>query len=507
MSATALQAADLRARCPKGRGSDCDLDLTEIDGTPCVVCQCGVLAAGEERIRSTLHIDAPRVELHGATADGIDLSEDGIALAFAVRYSNIARYCHSTGSWFVWTGTHWRRDESLLAFSWARDLCRETNSAGLATLKKTATAAAVERAARADRRLAVTAEIWDSDPMLLGTPGGVIDLRTGELRAALAGDHITKQTAITPGNSAEPERWLRFLEEATRGDQGLIRFLQQIAGYSLTGDVREHALVFVYGSGGNGKGVFVHTLKAILGGYATVAPMETFIEARGERHPTELAMLRGARLVVAEESEAGRNWNSARVKTLTGGDPVTARFMRQDFFTMVPTWKLLLVGNHQPLLRNVDDALARRFNIVPFTFKPAAPDLQLEMKLREEWPDILRWAIEGCLDWQRNGLIRPEVVKRATAAYFEGQDVTGTWLDECCEVSPGHADSIKRLFTSFSAFADGAGVHPGKAATLSDELARRGFQRIKDSAGIRGRGFLGLRVKPAEIEPHLSDGR
>lgn len=437
----------------------------------------------------------------------LDLSEDGLALAFAARYADTARYCHTTGAWFTRTETHWRRDDSLLAFAWARDLCREANRAGLATLKKTATAAAVERAARADRRLAVTAEVWDRDSMLLGTPGGVVDLRTGELRNATPDDYITKQTAVAPGASAEPELWLRFLKEATRGDHGLIRFLQQIAGYSLTGDVREHALIFVYGSGGNGKGVFVHTLKAILGGYATVAPMETFIEARGDRHPTELAMLRGARLVVAEESEAGRNWNSARVKTLTGGDPVTARFMRQDFFTMVPTWKLLLVGNHQPLLRNVDDALVRRFNVVPFTFKPAEPDRQLEERLRGEWPNILRWMIEGCLDWQRNGLVRPDVVKRATSVYFESQDLVGSWLEESCEQDPRYSETVKRLFESFAAFADANGSHPGKAATLSDELARRGFQRIKDSMNIRGRGFSGLHVKPPEVASHWSDGQ
>jgi putative DNA primase/helicase len=441
--------------------------------------------ANLNEVRARLDAESAAIDL---------LSEDGLALAFAARYADTARYCHTTGAWFTRTETHWRRDESLLAFAWARDLCRDANRAGLAPLKKIATAAAVERAARADRRLAVTAEIWDRDPMLLGTPGGVVNLRTGELRDAKAEDYITKQTSVAPGASAEPELWLRFLDEATRGDDSLVRFLQQIAGYSLTGDVREHALIFVYGCGGNGKGVFVHTLKAILGTYATVAPMETFVEARGERHPTELAMLRGARLVVAEESEAGRNWNSARVKTLTGGDPVTARFMRQDFFTMVPTWKLLLVGNHQPLLRHVDDALLRRFNVVPFTFKPAAPDRQLEERLRGEWPNILRWAIEGCLDWQRNGLTRPEVVKRATYIYFESQDLVGSWLEESCEQNPRYCETIKRLYESFAAFADANGSHPGKAATLSDELSRRGFQRIKDSAGIRGRGFLGLRL-------------
>ena len=208
---------------------------------------------------------APGPQIETPNPEQVDLSEDGIALAFASRYAHTARYCHTTGAWFTRTETRWRRDNSLLAFAWARDLCREANRAGLATLKKTATAAAVERAARADRRLAVTAEIWDRDPMLLGTPGGIVDLRTGELRAARSEDYLTKETAVAPGSSAEPAAWLRFLEEATKSDHSLIRFLQQIAGYSLTGDVREHALIFVYGSGGNGKGVFVRTLKGIMG--------------------------------------------------------------------------------------------------------------------------------------------------------------------------------------------------------------------------------------------------
>jgi putative DNA primase/helicase len=428
-----------------------------------------------------------------------DPSEDGIALAFAERYAHAARFCHTTGAWFSWTKTHWRRDDSMLAFCWARDLCRELNSLDVASLKKTATAAAVERAARSDRRLAVTSEIWDRDPLLLGTPGGVADLRTGLLRAARADDYITKLTGIAPaGKSSDPQLWLQFLEQATLGDAALVRFLQQMAGYALTGDVREHALFFGYGGGGNGKGVFVHTLKGIFGDYAAVAPMETFTESRGERHPTELAMLRGARLVVSEESEAGRSWNSARVKTLTGGDAITARFMRQDFFTFMPTWKLLLSGNHQPLLRNVDDALVRRFNIVPFNHKPAKPDLELEHKLQAEWPAILRWAIDGCLDWQQNGLLRPASVASATNTYFENQDLIGSWLDEICEIDGRHSETVKTLFESFSAFANANGANPGKATTLSDELVRRGFQRIKDTHAIRGRGFLGLKVKPVK---------
>jgi P4 family phage/plasmid primase-like protien len=424
-----------------------------------------------------------------------DPSEDGIALAFAVKYKDSARYCHTRGCWYTFRGTHWCRDDSMLAFSWARDICRDLNIGDFASLKRTATAAAVERAARSDRRLAVTSEIWDRDPMLCGTPDGVIDLKTGYLRPARADDYITKMTAVAPGGSAEPKLWIEFLEQVTLGDQNLIRFLQQIAGYSLTGDIREHALFFKYGAGGNGKGVFVHTLKGIWNDYAVIAPMDAFIESRGDRHPTDLAMLSGARLVISEESEVGRAWNSSRIKTLCGGDPVTARFMRQDFFTFMPTWKLILVGNHQPILRNVDEAAKRRFNIIPYNHKPKNPDRELESKLREEWPDILRWAMEGCIDWQRNGLVRPSVVTDATQIYFETQDTIGGWLEESCDIGPLKSDTLKRLFDSFSVFSESSGSHPGKSASLSDELSKRGFKRIRDLKGIRGRGFLGIQAK------------
>ena len=179
----------------------------------------------------------------------------------------------------------------------------------------------------------------------------------------------------------------------------MVRFLRQWFGYSLT-ETREHALVFVFGPGGNGKSVFLNVMTGILGDYAATATMDAFIASHGDRHSTDVAMLRGSRLVTCSETEEGRQWAEARIKQLTGGDPITARFMRQDNFTYVPQFKLTIVGNHRPLLRTVDDAQRRRFNLVPFTHKPASPDRELERKLRADWPAILRWAIDGCADWR-----------------------------------------------------------------------------------------------------------
>ena len=169
-------------------------------------------------------------------------------------------------------------------------------------------------------------------------------------------------------------RWLKFLDETTNGDAGLIRFLQQWCGYALTGITREHALVFVYGPGGNGKTVFLNVVNEILNDYATVAAMDTFTASKTDKHSTDLAMLHGARLVTASETEEGRAWAEARIKQITGGDRVTARFMRQDNFTYVPQFKLMIIGNHKPVLHNVDEAAQRRFHIVPFMIRPETPD-------------------------------------------------------------------------------------------------------------------------------------
>src|SRR3954470_14800580 len=215
---------------------------------------------------------------------------------------------------------------------------------------------------------------------------GTVDLRTGELRAHGREDRITKQSAVTPAPVLHDDHplWTKFLNEATKGDQELQRFLKQMAGYCLTGDLREHALFFIYGPGGNGKGVFLNTIVKVLGDYATTAAMDTFTASHGDKHPTDLAKLRGARMVTSSETEEGRAWAESRIKQMTGGDRISARFMRQDFFEFLPQFKLMIIGNHKPVLRNVDDAARRRFNIIPFNRKPANPDADLMQKLMAE---------------------------------------------------------------------------------------------------------------------------
>ena len=292
-------------------------------------------------------------------------SDEALALEFATRHDDELRYVAKWGRWLLWDGQRWKFEDTLKAFDMARAVCREVASTcekGGALARGIAgapTVAAVERLAKADRRLAATADQWDADPWLLNTPAGVIDLRTGKDRPHDRNDYITMVTAVAPGIGCPT--WYDFLDRVTGGDYELQGFLQRMTGYALTGSTREHSLFFLYGVGANGKSVFNNTVSGIAADYATTAPMDMFLASHNERHPTDLASLRAARLVTASETEEGRRWAESKIKAITGGDKITARFMRQDFFEFTPSFKLIIIGNHKPGLRNIDEAIRRRW--------------------------------------------------------------------------------------------------------------------------------------------------
>lgn len=383
---------------------------------------------------------APTTVVSLADSTG-QITEDSVALAFTRKHHDELRFDHHAGAWYRWTGAAWLKEVTKLAFSWARHtarkLARQTMKKGdIVTAGKAAFAAGVERFAQADRAFAVTSAIWDNDPWLLGTPSGTVDLQTGAMYPARPTDHITKLTSVAPAATADCPQWLAFLNQATDGDQEFVGFLKRWFGYTLTGITREHGLLFMFGSGGNGKGVCLTTVAGVMGDYAVAAPMDTFAATKNEKHPTDMAGLAGARMVMVNEVEEGQGWSEVRLKALTGGDPITARFMRRDFFTFYPAFKLTISGNYKPALKNVDEAVRRRVKMAPFLHKPPVVDKLLAEKLKAEWPGILRWMIEGCLEWQRDGLKEPEAVREATEAYFEAQDTTAKWLAERCKIYP-----------------------------------------------------------------------
>ncbi|WP_454258588.1 phage/plasmid primase, P4 family [Pseudoxanthomonas mexicana] len=469
---------------------------------------------------ATFLTHGPRLQMHDvADVDepvvGSDESvwgtEDALALAFTRRYHRDWRYVAAWGRWLVWDGQRWRTEDTLAATDLIRSVCRQTavradNPKVAAKLASAGTVSGVERLARADRRHAATTDEWDADPWLLNTPGGVVDLKTGRQRPHERADRMTKITTATP--SSDCPTWRQFLHEVTGGDADLQAYLQRMAGYALTGSTQEHALFFLYGTGANGKSVFVNTLATILGDYAANAPMDTFMETRTDRHPTDMAGLRGARFVAAIETEQGRRWAESKIKNLTGGDKISARFMRQDFFEFFPQFKLFVAGNHKPAIRNIDEAMRRRLHLIPFTITvpPERRDKNLQQKLLAERDGILAWAVQGCLDWQRLGrLDPPQPVKDATDEYFEAEDALGRWLDERC-LRAGNAKSLTaELFNDWKQWADSAGEFIGSQKRFADLLLTRGVEKWRNGMGLRGFQGIGLKNPPTPAYTPYAD--
>lgn len=440
-----------------------------------------------------------------AGPDAVLFSDHDLAVKVMTKHGDRIRAVPVWGAFLVWDGSRWLRDtknrvDSLISEVLVVEADRAARMGATPNEQRQwmgvakgilngNTVGRVRRLIAASPALALDPSQLDTDPWLLNTPGGAVNLRNGALLTHNADRLCSKSAAVTPGTASCP-RWLRFLDEACDGPD-MVDFLRRFAGYCLTGNTSEHSLCFVHGPGGNGKSVFLDTLAYVLGDYATQAPMETFTAARFDRHPTELAALNGARLVTASETDAGRRWNEARLKQLTGGDAVTARLMRSDFFTFKPTFKLLIVGNHKPVLRAADEAMRRRLHLVPFVKRPEHPDKELVEKLRAEAPGILRWMIEGCLEWQQVGLNPPESVLLATDEYFDDEDAMGRWISEECVVDETERVLTLDAYGSWRDWCARMGEHPGSAKSFAARVEAHGFKKWKHP-DTRRRGFKGF---------------
>lgn len=436
-------------------------------------------------------------------------SDAWLTSRFIRQHAHEMRYCPTLQSWMAWDGVRWLKDDRGLVASWAAQVGRASAddardaAATPADSRGAAKWCNSERAvqnmlAYASRYqpLVASAEEFDADPWLLNTPDGILNLHTGALGPSDPAKLMTKCTTVGVSHET-PTRFLAFIEEATGGDLALRQYLQRLFGYALTGVTNEEMLAFFWGSGGNGKSTLLDAVQRILGNYAVTASMDTFTASAFDRHPTDLAALAGARLVVANETQDGRAWDDAKIKALTGSDPVTARFMRQDFFTYQPQFKLVFAGNHRPELTSPDKAMARRFQLVPFDKVPKQVDMQLKDRLRKEYAAILGWMVEGCLAWQQQGLTPPIAVLESTREYMQEWNPVGRWFEERVEFCEGVIGvQTKDLFASYRSWCMAEGVEPG---------AQNGFARsLKRIPGVvgnwrhpetRDRGFLGIRLR------------
>jgi P4 family phage/plasmid primase-like protien len=436
-------------------------------------------------------------------------SDQDLAERVVARLRDRVRFVPQEQKFMVWNDGRWRRDAELLAEDLVKRELRQIASVvavqgatpkerreaeGKATsIVSAGKLSAVMALVKSDRAIAVSVDTLDHDDWILNTPGGMVDLKSGKLLPADPDALCTKSTAVPPDFNADCPRWHRFLDEATGGNADVKAYLQRLAGYALTGSTREQHLTFIHGPGGSGKSTFLNTIAQLMRDYWQNASMDTFTASYGEKHSTDIAMLAGARLVTASETQAGRRWDETKVKSLTGGDPVTARFMRSDNFVFIPQFKLIFIGNHKPQIRDVEEGMRRRIQIVEFNVKPEVVDKELNAKLREEWPAILAWMVEGCLEWQQVGLNPPAVVKAASEEYFSDEDAVGRWLTERTEVDTSATVTTQALFESWREWANANGEYVGSQKRLASALIARKTERWQDGK-TRRMGFRGIRL-------------
>jgi putative DNA primase/helicase len=400
--------------------------------------------------RNGHHAAQPANDANPQFLDRLPLTDAGNAEAFTMLFGDDLRYDFRQKRWLSWDAHRWAPDSdghidrlSLRAIR-ARQhaaLNIEDQDRRLKAIKwavgseNQGRLSATNSLARSMKPIADKGDKWDQDAWLMGCDNGVIDLRTGNLRAARRDDAITLSTGITYDPEAHPRRFIRFLSEVFDRNDDLIAFIQRIVGYSLTADTREHCMMLCHGSGRNGKSVLLNTLRLIMGDYAMNTPFSTFENLRdsGGNTPTnDIALLSRARLVTASETNEARRLNEARVKAIAGGDPITARFLYGEYFTYQPGFKVWLAMNHKPIVTGTDDGIWTRIRLIPFnvSFK-GREDKTLQETLKAERAGILSWAVQGCLQWQAYGLKEPEIVLKATEDYRQESDLIGQFLNEC----------------------------------------------------------------------------
>ena len=437
-----------------------------------------------------------------------EFTENAIARRFARRSCGTLKYNHTTRNWLAWRGSVWCPDELGKVTEQVRCFVeferREAiDEKELAAMGRVNFVSAVERISRSDPVFAVHHGMLDQDPWLMGTPDGVMNLRSGEIYPGQASDLITRQTSVGPAPAGTAAfHWLAFLEQATMGDRELQEFLQRWAGYCLSGDVTEETLAFLYGPGGNGKGVFVTTVTGIMGTYAVSMPMEAFTV--GARLPAEYyrAQMAGARLVTASETESGRAWAESQIKELTGNEaPVSARHPYGRPFTYHPQFKLQFVGNYAPKLKARSPAMERRLRMVPFLYRPPQVDPRLKDRLRDEWPAIFRWMIDGCLAWREQGLGTAAVIEQTSNHYFEQQDAFGRWVQENCMLEVMLSTRPGTLYSDYQTWCSSNGEVPLTSAEFAEQRDRTPGLITKTRNGAKWVVGIGLNAHPKKRWP------
>lgn len=450
----------------------------------------------------------------------------GNALRLVARHGRDLRYSHAWGKWFTWTGRHWSLDgsgeierrakETVAAIHTEALELQDTNYQEGEELAKHAKRSESRKSlqdmiilARSEPGIPVAIQDLDQDPMTLNLLNGTLNLETLELRQHRRGDNLTRLLPLEYHEDADCPIWKAFLHQVLDGNEELIDFLQRFIGYSLTGDVSEQVLLFLYGTGANGKSTFLNTILQLMGPYAIQAAPDLLMTKSGDTHPTELADLHNRRLAICTEIEAGRHMAEVTVKQLTGGDRIRARRMREDFWEFEPTHKIILAANHKPVIRGTDHAIWRRIRMVPFTvtIPEADRDPRFPQYLRDELEGILTWAIEGARAWRETGLQTPDIVKAATSDYQDEMDLLGHFINECCIVNSSVSCTVKDMYEAYQQWCADSGHRSLGKSNFNVQLLEKGKGKFEKKPGSRNVFYwhgIGLLTNDSHA-PHWSD--
>jgi len=409
------------------------------------------------------------------------------------RHGKDLRYLAAASEWCVWDGTRWGRDadgeivrraiETVRAINEEIKAEKDNNHRNWLVRHQQNSEGAKKiesmiKLAKSLPGIPVKHSDLDSDHWALNLKNGTVDLRSGLLRPHQREDLHTLRIELEYDPDAECPTWLRFLREVMDGDQELVEYLQRAIGYTISGTIREHAFWIHHGRGRNGKSTFLDIVRALLGPYAETAAFDTFLNNRNRSGPRDdLADLAGKRMVSASESPEGCRLDEAVIKQITGGDPIRARALHKAGFVYQPTYKIHLAANHLPHIRGDDEGIWQRIHRVPWLVSFASkPDLTLPAKLRAELPGVLRWAVQGCLDWQQGGLQPPKGVLDAVADYRKDMDVVSLFLSECCVNALGARIAASDLYLAYKNWTEQVGERPLTSRQFNERLRSRGVR-------------------------------
>ena len=454
--------------------------------------------------------------LHTASNDFLlsaHRSDTGNAECLAHLSGDDLRYCHTREKWLIWCESRWCIDEdgaaqrAMIAVMRARFRASEAISDPDHRKKALVWAIGCENNGKIEAGMSVasnlppftsTIERYDRDPLLTACIGATIDLRACVHRHVRREDFITMQLGATYDPDATCDRWLQFLDEIFNDNAELISYIQRAVGYSLTGDTREQKLFLLHGVGNNGKSVFLDVLSALLGDYAGNASFETFDANKRSESTNDLAALRGKRLVTVVETEDGKRLAEARVKSVTGQDPITCRFLYGEYFTYRPGYKIWLAMNHLPSIRGTDKGIWRRIQLIPFDQDFSdKEDKTLAATLHGELDGILQWAIEGLRQWWQRGLDTPSIVANATAKYRTESDQVGRWISDAMVQVSNISVTVALSYNCYKSWCEANGETAMSQSKLSRVLIEKGV----DQSIIRNqRTWIGLGIRADEAE-------